>query len=456
MHQNIKDGSLRKLWKIFIPLSISMFSTFAMLFADRLLLSRYSSDALTAATSGGTLSWMVTGMFVCISGMAGVFVAQYNGAKKYEELASPVWQMIYFGIFSTIVFWIISPIIINISYNNDLLSSGQSEFLKYNFYYAPFLIICTALNSFYIGQGKTNLIKWVGIIGNIINIGLDYILIFGVRNLLEPMGIKGAAIATGIGVIVQIIILGTDFLSKTNRREFKTDKKNFQIGIFSSCFKKGSASAIALFFELMGWSAYYIMISKTGPEQSLIASIEQSIFLFFLFFGQALEKGAASISGNLIGSKNISEIKILLRSGLKLAIIFGIVTILFLTLFSDTIVNTFINSEESLSHNYISNVSLKYIIKKFHILMPILGLYILTENIRYLITGILISAGDTLFTMIINTITIWIFMVFPTYYFMLEKGADIVFALIIFIAHSLITSGILFFRFFYGRFIKRL
>ena len=86
--------------------------------------------------------------------------------------------------------------------------------------------------------------------------------------------------------------------------------------------------------------------------------------------------------------------------------------------------------------------------------MPILGFYILTENIRYLITGILISAGDTFFAMIVNTITIWVFMVLPTYYFMLERRADIIYALIIFIGHSTITSGIFYARFLQGKYIK--
>jgi MATE family multidrug resistance protein len=439
MKKEITTGSLKQLWQILVPLSISMFSTFAMLFADRLFLSRYSPEALTAATSGGTLNWMMTGMFVSIASMSGIIVAQNNGARRYKELGKPIWQMIYFSAMSIIFFWIINQLVIKYAFNKQYLTEEQAEFLQYNYYYAPLCVCFTALTTFYIGQGKTKIVKWVGIIGNLVNIGLDYIFIFGIDGFIPSLGIKGAAIATTIGIAVQIFILGKDFLSKQNKKEFGTGNKLFDVNLFSFCIKKGTASALALFFELMGWSIYYILIRKTGAEQSLIASISQSIFLFFIFFGQAIEKSAASISGNLIGAEKFTEIKTLIKSGLKLSLTFGIIITIVLTFFSDLIINLFIINGDSTSYTQFDYYSIGRIKQKFHIIMPLLGLYIMTENFRWLATGVLISAGKNLYTMIINTASIWLLMILPTYFIVVLPKADIVYSFYIFIGHSVIT-----------------
>lgn len=439
MKNKIKNGSIKQLWEIFAPLCISMFSTFGMLFADRLLLSRYSPEALTAASSGGTLNWMMTGMFVSVASMSGILVAQHNGAKKYTELGKPVWQMIYFSVLSIFFFCGLAQIAVKYAYNKNFITTCQADFLKYNYMYAPLCVCFTALSTFFIGQGKTNLVKWVGIIGNMINVILDYILIFGIKGYVPQMGVKGAAIATAIGIAIQIIVLGKNFLSKINKKEFDTGNKVFDGTIFSTCIKKGSASAMALFFELMGWSAYYLLIKKTGEEQTLIASIAQSIFLFFIFFGQALEKSAATISGNLIGARNFSEIKTLFKSGIKLSIFFGIITIVILTVFSELIIKLFILKEEMDSYTNLGSISIERIIEKFHFIMPILGIYIMIENFRWLVTGILISAGKNLYTMVINTASIWLFMVLPTYFFVVLKNADIMNSFYIFLTHSFIT-----------------
>lgn len=442
MKKEIKSGSTKELWQMLAPLCISMFSTFAMLFVDRIMLAKFSTEALTAATSGGTLNWMLTGMFVAIASMSGVFVSQHNGARRYEMLARPVWQMVYFAGISTVMFWGVAQVGVNFLLSKKLLNDGQAEFLTFNYFNAPLYAYYTALTTFYIGQGKTSLVKWVGLVGNLTNVVLDYFFIFGLKNLIPAMGIKGASIATGLGVLMQILILKRDFLSKRNREEFFTNNLKFDYKVFSDCVKKGAASAVSLFFELMGWSAYYFMVREKALDQSVIASIGQSIFLFFIFFGQALEKSSSAIAGNLIGAQNFKELKKLFISGIKLSSLFGGVTIISLTIFSDQIVEIFISDTSgSLQINITS--AMKILIKeKFHIIMPLLGLYIMLENFRWLVTGILIAGGKNLYTMVVNTASIWIFMVFPAFYAFVIKNMDIVVGFYIFIFHSAITFAV--------------
>ena len=106
MHTNeIQEGSLKQLWKVSASLMVSFLSMVMMMFVDRLFLSYYSTSALNAAASAGTLFWAGTFMWITLAAMAEVFVAQYNGAKKFKKLGEPVWQMIYLSGISCLFFF---------------------------------------------------------------------------------------------------------------------------------------------------------------------------------------------------------------------------------------------------------------------------------------------------------------------------------------------------------------
>ena len=89
------EGSTRELWSLSIPLILSSFSLMLMFFVDRLLLARYSTDALNAAVHAGTFGWAFIFGGVSLCNIAEIFVAQYNGAGEKSKLGEPVWQMIW-------------------------------------------------------------------------------------------------------------------------------------------------------------------------------------------------------------------------------------------------------------------------------------------------------------------------------------------------------------------------
>ena len=69
-----------------------------------------------------------------------------------------------------------------------------------------FKALCVVLSSAQIGVGNTKIVLISGMIGNALNVLLNYLLIFGKYGFPE-MGIQGAAIATVIGNAVIFIIL---------------------------------------------------------------------------------------------------------------------------------------------------------------------------------------------------------------------------------------------------------
>lgn len=258
----IREGSLSQLWKVSSSLMVSFFSMVAMMFCDRLFLANYSANALNAAASAGTLYWAGNFMVVTLCAMAEVFVAQYNGAKRYKMLGEPVWQMIWLALFSCLFFFLLGTVGSEALYQTGFFNSDEALYYKWNNWFAPSFSLLAALSAFFIGQGKTEIIKWMAILGNVINIILDPLLIFGVDGWIPSMGIPGAAIATGIGVIAQIIVLAWLFLRENNQTLFNTRDWRFKLKPFAKCLKVGIPPALFVMLELMGWAIFYKMMEQ--------------------------------------------------------------------------------------------------------------------------------------------------------------------------------------------------
>lgn len=457
--QEISNGSLKEIWKLSLPLMISFLSLFVMIFVDRIFLSFYSTDALNAATSAGTLSWSLILGFSTLAGLAEVFVAQYNGAKQYKMIGEPVWQMIWF---SALSFFFFLPMAIwgtSIFYGQPHPANFEYDYFKCTMFFSPPAVLVAALTAFFVGQGKTSIIKWMALLGNVVNVILDPILIFGVKGFINPMGINGACIATGIGITVQAVVLFYLFLKKSNKENYGTSNWRFKLDPFIRCIKIGLPPAVFVFIELLGWSIFYWMMTKISIEHILVSSICQSILLLFVFFGLGLEKGAAIVAGNLIGAKKIDKINNVLLSGCKMIGVFSIVIVLFFIVYPDFLINLFLKNPQALeSHVSLNGLTDEYLAQIRSTIrtgLIFIAIYMIIEDIRWLINGVLTAAGDTLFLMIVGAGCVWLFLLLPTYFFILKPKADIRLAFAIWVVYSLIATLLFFFRYKQGKWKQR-
>lgn len=455
MHSNnILSPSTKQLWKLSFPLMISFLSLFSMVFIDRIFLSFYSTSALNAATSAGTLGWSLILGFSTLAGLAEVFVAQYNGAGENKRLGEPVWQMIWFSLFSILFFLPLGIYGGQFLYGQPHPTNYEFDYFRYTLFLSPGAILLAALTAFFVGQGKTSIIKWLGLIGNIVNVILDPLFIFGYK-AIPSMGVKGACLASGIGIIVQAMILLVMFLKKENTENYGTLDWRFKPSAFYSCIKVGLPPAIFVFIELLGWSIFYWMMTQIGKEHILIASICQSILLLFIFFGLGLEKGAAVIAGNLIGAGQIDAIPKLLRSGLKMLSLFACLIIFFFIIYPDFLIEIFFRHPQALdidlSSQNLTSEGILHLKKQVRSGLSLIAIYMIIEDIRWLINGILTAAGDTLFLMICGAGCVWLFLLIPTYFFVVKTQGSIQTAFSIWILYSIIAALFFYLRFRQGK-----
>ena len=435
-----REGSMRELWKISLPLMLSSFSVMAMIFVDRILLVHYSTAALNATVNASTFGWSFVGSWMAMTSIAQVFVAQHNGAGRTDKLGEPVWQMIWLSL-GSILFFI--PFAL---WGGEFVYGDKEmerEYLHWMMFFAPSTAMYGALCGFFVGQGKTTLVTVLAIVANFINAGLDVALIFGIEGFIPSMGVKGAAIATSGSGFFQVLVLFAIFMKKQNREQFGTSRFAFQKKSFWPCIRIGFPNAVFVGIEILGWAVFYWMMTLIGEKYITIAAICQSIILLFYFIGDGVSKASTAIVGNMIGAGRHYLVPKVLISGIRIHLTFFLLMILCFVFSADLIVELFlpdVSAEmlDSVQESLITSLSFFLI-------------YLLFEWIRLLFSGILTAAGDTMFLLIAGSLSVWIFLILPVYMIVVKGHASIEVATIICALYGVGACSIYLWRFMKGK-----
>ena len=183
----------------------------------------------------------------------------------------------------------------------DSIKPLASEYLRY---YALFCIpnlIGIALNSFVRNDNRPKLAMVSTISGAITNIVLDYVFIFPMA-----MGIKGAAIATGLGQLVTVSVVMPHFIMKRGKLTFGNvalDKnliKEFVNVALPSFFAEAAFSVIVFIQNI----AVVNILGEAGlAAYSIINYITTNIYMVLL----GLTFGAQPLISYNYGAKNVKN-----------------------------------------------------------------------------------------------------------------------------------------------------
>ncbi|MDR1891110.1 MAG: polysaccharide biosynthesis C-terminal domain-containing protein [Puniceicoccales bacterium] len=398
------DTSASGILKIIIPLILSCLSSNLMFLIDRFILMRYSLDAMNAAMLGGNLAGFYVFLLMAITGTTEIFVGQYNGAGKYDKIAAPVWQMIYLVMFAAIFY-------VPIGYFSKYLNLIPECYAKDGVAYQQLLTyfcwmpgLAAAFTGFFIGRGQTKIITTIVITGNLLNAVLDYLLVFGFRDIIPSLGCKGAAVATIISETVQILILAAGFWSPKNRQHFNTAKNyKFDKKLLGKCLKIGLPMSLGRGAELLSWYLVFAALSHVSRDLAIIHGIATTVYVLIAFICDSLSKGIATISANFIGKNNLTSIGIVLKKLTVITLILCFVFMLPLLASPRLFCGILGTINEDITRLY----------PTLSIIFKIQFVNITIESQCAILWGTLVSGGDTKYLNITNLACLWSFVVIP-------------------------------------------
>ncbi|MFV0340294.1 MAG: MATE family efflux transporter [Parachlamydiaceae bacterium] len=400
-------GSKREFWALTWPLMIGLFSTSFMFFIDRLFLAKFDPLALNASASGGMAYWMFLVVPVGISAIAEVLAGRLHGEGRFKEVGKATMQMVWFGLLLTPIFLLIARFFPPLLFSGTGNEEMETAYFQSLTYFAPVQCIAIALSGFFIGIGKVKMVTAAALIGNLVNVVLDYMMIFG-YGPIPSMGVTGAAVATGISQVVQVLFLGAIFWNATYRTQFGTKDIGYDHTYFWEGLKIGAPAGFGRFIETLAHFLFLRIVIMVGADQMALVTMIQSLYILLIFIVEAESKGAGAIVSNLLGAKQFKPLNQVLRSSYILHFsYFILITVLSLIFYKE--VFELFKSDEAFLADAIYQAT-------FFKALAFMCLFFLLDGLVWILMGYLTASGDTKFLFMVSLIVHWVAYIIPTYW----------------------------------------
>ena len=270
----------REVLQVALPIILSSGAWGFLLFFDRMFLAWYSPEAVAAAMPAGMTSFALLAFFVGMCAFVNTFVAQYFGAAEYTEIGAIVWQGIYLSLCSLILIvplYFLSEALFAFAGHSADVQELEVIYFKTLLYSAVFQVMNNALSSFFSGIGRTLVLMWVSVLMLVVNLTLDYALIFGHWGFTE-MGIRGAGIATNIGIIAGFLTFVFLIMSKENQHKFQVLKRwRFDPALFFRLIRFGLPNGVRLFIDMTAFAAFLLLVGLLGTVELVASNIAFNI-----------------------------------------------------------------------------------------------------------------------------------------------------------------------------------
>jgi multidrug resistance protein, MATE family len=275
------------------------------------------------------------------------------------------------------------------------------------------LIIFQAFKQFSDGMSKTVFPMYATIIANIINVLLNYVLIFG-KFGFPQMGIVGAAIGTLIsrGAMLVILIVLLKRNKKTAPFLAGLNFRNIQKRMSKKLLNLGFPSALQMFFEVALFTAAIWLSGVLGKNIQAANQIALNLASMTFMFAMGLGVTAMIRVGNQKGLRNFTELRRVAQSIFLLGLLFAIGFAVIFMLFRFSLPNLYVNV------NDLSQIQdTREVVASAASLLLLAAIFQISDSVQVMVLGALRGMQDVKIPTLITFISYWV-IGFPVCYFL--------------------------------------
>jgi MATE family multidrug resistance protein len=249
-------------------------------FVDRMFLSWYCPEAIAAAMPAGMLYFSMISIFMGTAGYATTFVAQYYGSGRYHRIGPVLWQGVYISLLGGLVLLAAIPFagpVFKLVGHSPLVQQNEVIYFEILCLGGGAYIASYVLSGFFSGRGKTWPVMWVNIFTTVVNLVLDYALIFGHWGF-PAMGVRGAAIATvAAGVFSVLVFFALLSSSKIDNTYHTLRGWRLQKDLLVRLLRFGFPSGVQFFLEMAGFTGFVLVVGRLGTASLAATNIAFNI-----------------------------------------------------------------------------------------------------------------------------------------------------------------------------------
>ncbi len=302
----------RSIWKLTYPVMLGMLAQNLINFTDTVFLGWVGEVELGASAIGGLFYYGVFTVGFGFSIGAQILISRRNGEGHYRDIGSIFNHSLIFLMLLAVMMVVFvqgfAPGLLKRTMSSAAVFDAAWTFLDVRIWGIFFAFINANFRSFYVGILKTKYLGWSAAIMAVVNIILNYLLIFG--NFGFPrMGIAGSALASVIAEGVSVLFFV--FLTFRKRRldlfgilvpgrfNFQVIKNTLSLSVFTM---------IQNFLAMGGWLFFFMVIEQLGQHQLAISNIARSIYIMLMIPLWAFGTTTNTLISNMIGEGRQAEV----------------------------------------------------------------------------------------------------------------------------------------------------
>lgn len=434
--KKLNPAMLAVIWSLAWPTMLEQAMQTAVQYIDTAMVGALGTAATAAVGSTSTVNWLISSSISAMSIGFLAFIAKARGAGEDEKARRAVGQsvlaVLVFGTFFTVLALSLSglvPVWMQVDENIRELSS------RYFFIvYVPMLprtasiIFGTVLRA----SGDTKTPMKIGVIMNLTNVVLNFLLIYETRVLKifgteftmpgAGLGVIGAAIASAVAFTVGGILI-TIVLWKHPALSPKGQKITPDTEILRPCLKVAFPNMLQRFGTSLGFVAFASMINSLGEVSTAAHTIANTVESAFYIPGFGMQTAAATLNGNAYGAKDKQRMHDLANMFIPIELFLMTISGMSLFALAPALMDIFSDSAEVISLG-------STVLRMVAVSEPFYGFSIIIE-------GLMQGVGRTKEPFVYNIMGMWGIRIFGTFIFTQLLDMTLVAAWGCMIAHNM-------------------
>jgi MATE family multidrug resistance protein len=430
-------------WKLAAPVMLGMLGHTFVGFVDNIMVGQLGTAELAAVSLGNSFMFIAMSIGIGFSTAITPLIAEADSSDNFNQAKSTYKHGLFLcttlGILLFLLVFFSTPLMYLMEQPKEVVELAIPYLNLVSFSLIP-LIIFQAIKQFSDGMSMTRFPMYATLIANIVNVILNYILIFGKFGFPE-MGIVGAAYGTLISRVLMVVYLGVLLRYKERSKRIVRNIKIFVLDVFSikKIINLGSLSAMQMFFEVAIFTAAIWLSGLLGKNPQ--AANQIALNLSSMTFMVAMGLGVASMIrvGNQKGLQNFKELRRIGFSIFLLGIILAVFFAVLFFIFHKSLPNLYVDVNDA--QNYADNREVISIASK---LLIAAAFFQISDSIQVVILGALRGLQDVKIPTILTFISYWV-VGFPVSYFLGKEEMYGSFGIWLGLLAGLTTASILLF-----------
>ena len=402
--------------RLSVPVILGMLGHTFVAFADNIMVGQLGTAELAAVSLGNSFVFIAMSLGIGFSTAITPLVAEADGAgNKADGKSALKHGLVLCTVLGLSLFGIIlllKPIMYLMKQPPEVVELAMPYLDLVAFSLVP-LIIFQAFKQFSEGLSQTKYPMYATIIANVVNIVLNYLLIFGSFGF-PKMGIVGAAVGTLASRVIMVVYIWFLLKGKKKFHDYVTgfNFKLIEKRVMRKIISLGFPSALQMFFEVAIFTAAIWISGVLGKNAQAANQIALNLSSMTFMFGMGLGVAAMIRVGNQKGLLNFKELRRIAQSIFFLTLIVEIVFAILFLWGRDWFPTIYLDVNDT--KNMADNTEVIFLAGQ---LLLVAAFFQISDGIQVVVLGALRGLQDVKIPTLITFIAYWL-IGFPISYYL--------------------------------------